>query len=311
MITDSKKQEEIINKVNNQIFTNLENFEGTWQSFMLHAFNQFGISSKKHYNGMNAFALSTAFKSNLWFTFNEARKYKGAIKKGEKGFLICYWCKTFFVEDLTKKSGIKAVYKLSDLKKEDNVLFVKKGLKKFYVWNEEQIDFKEGIEELEQYKIEFTHKTKPIEEVEEFLHSYTELPRIQHREPRAYYSYGSDFINLPSKDFYKTATAYYGTLFHEIGHSTADKNRLNRKVTGDKRTQRYAQEELIAELTSAYLNNCFGIDSIVNDKAYIKGWLSKLNNQKKAIIKAIEEGVKAYNFIIRNSNLSQELKQAA
>ena len=78
------------------------------------------------------------------------------------------------------------------------------------------------------------------------------------RADRANYNWQTDIINLPEKDQFASADAYYATAFHEAGHSTGHKYRLNREPAqhlggwqfGDKI---YAREELVAEMTSALL----------------------------------------------------------
>ena len=49
-----------------------------------------------------------------------------------------------------------------------------------------------------------------------------------------------------------------------------------------------SQEELVAELGAAYLSAMCGIENttIYSSAAYIKGWLSKLNNDTKFFIQA-------------------------
>jgi hypothetical protein len=74
---------------------------------------------------------------------------------------------------------------------------------------------------------------------------------IRHGGDRAFFTTGGDYIQMPEFRDFKSVATYYGTLFHEMGHWTGAKARLNRefgKRFGDKA---YAAEELVAELTSA------------------------------------------------------------
>ena len=55
---------------------------------------------------------------------------------------------------------------------------------------------------------------------------------------------------------------YYGTLFHELVHSTGHGERLNRKELLESkgmRTDKYAIEELTAEMGASYLKAYAGI----------------------------------------------------
>jgi antirestriction protein ArdC len=65
----------------------------------------------------------------------------------------------------------------------------------------------------------------------------------------------------------------------------------------------YAGEELIAELSAAYLCAEAGISPAVidNEAAYIKGWLSKLKSEKRLIVVAAAKAQKAADYILGRS----------
>jgi len=50
----------------------------------------------------------------------------------------------------------------------------------------------------------------------------------------------------------KRTEAYYSVLWHEMGHWSGHKSRLDRDMSNKFGDAKYAMEELIAELTSAY-----------------------------------------------------------
>ena len=59
-----------------------------------------------------------------------------------------------------------------------------------------------------------------------------------------------------------------------------------------------AKEELTAEIGACFLNNLTGIKvTEKNNVAYIKGWLSKLKNDKKLIIGASGKAQKAVDYL--------------
>ena len=89
---------------------------------------------------------------------------------------------------------------------------------------------------------------------------------IRHsNEGRAYYTPSSDYVHMPVREAFsdtKTSSAsecYYSTLFHECAHMTGHKSRLNRLDSKNKRG--YAFEELVAELSAAFLCNQLGVSS--------------------------------------------------
>jgi antirestriction protein ArdC len=62
-----------------------------------------------------------------------------------------------------------------------------------------------------------------------------------------------DYITLPPAAAFKSMESYYATTFHELGHWSGAEKRLDRNLTTRFGTEAYAAEELVAELTSAFL----------------------------------------------------------
>jgi antirestriction protein ArdC len=113
----------------------------------------------------------------------------------------------------------------------------------------------------------------------------------------AAYSLSRDRIEMPKISAFKTPAAYYHTLFHEMTHATRHPSRLNRN-------ERYAAEELIAEIGAAFLANMAGILSDVefeNTAAYIAGWLKALKDDRKLIVHAASAAQKAADFILESA----------
>ena len=87
---------------------------------------------------------------------------------------------------------------------------------------------------------------------------------------------------------------------HETTHWTRHPNRLDRSF-GRKRygDEGYAQEELVAELGSAFLSADLGITPEVRDDhaAYIDSWLEVLKKDKRAIFSAAAHAQRAADFL--------------
>jgi Zincin-like metallopeptidase len=73
-----------------------------------------------------------------------------------------------------------------------------------------------------------------------------------------YYAAGRDFISMPTFEAFKDADCFYATSFHELGHWSGHKSRLDRDLTSRFGNRAYAAEELVAELASAFLCAEFG-----------------------------------------------------
>lgn len=111
-------------------------------------------------------------------------------------------------------------------------------------------------------------------------------PKIVEAGTSAYYRPQDDVVVLPPLRQFTSADHFYSTAFHELGHSTGHESRLNRPIVFG--SSDYSREELVAELTSAFICAELGLDnSLIEDSAsYVNGWLDLLNQDKRAIMVA-------------------------
>lgn len=126
---------------------------------------------------------------------------------------------------------------------------------------------------------------------------------VDHGGDSAFYSPSQDKINMPPQGQFESASGYYSVLFHELGHSTGHKDRLNRNLAGRFGSSLYAREELVAEVTSAYLSNIAGIDheaTIANSAAYLNNWKKHISDAGPAIVSAFSQAQKACEYILTN-----------
>jgi len=107
---------------------------------------------------------------------------------------------------------------------------------------------------------------------------------------------------MPERNYFHKPEGYYNTLFHEMAHSTGHTERLDRDgINGyhKKGSKGYAREELVAELTSAFLCSKAGIvnENIDNNAAYIDNWLGALKNDKMIVYDAMKDAFKAIEYL--------------
>ena len=237
------------------------------------------------YSGINILLLwgrmdDGQFTDSRFLTFKQAKELGGSVRKGEKGCEVIY---VNFVERDDRANPDKTV----------RIPF----LKSYYVFNVSQCD---GLPE------KITGAVNPIDRppvkrnerdatIEDFVASTR--ARVQHGEPRAYYTTAGDYVNMPVFDSFESAHRYYGVLFHELGHWTGAGHRLNRtfgKRFGDRA---YAAEELVAELSSAFVCAEFGIDNDGQDAAYLATWLKALTDHPSLMVTAASAASKAVEFM--------------
>lgn len=257
-------------------------------------------SNGQLYTGINILilwfeAVQKNYTSRNWYTFKQAKELKACVKKGEKSSRVVY-ASQYVKED--ENGNTEKSYSF---------------LKRYAVFNAEQI---EGLEEVQ--KVECTlSKIERIEAIDNFV-SKLNIEIREHLGIPCYIT-NSSIIKMPPEQTFKSKEQYYSTLFHEIGHYCCDIERLNIKRSKSqnkaqrKQTQLYSFEELVAEITSAFLCSHFGIlnnRKIENSASYIEGWLKVLRNDKTAIFRAASVAQKAFNYLM-SIEKSEDLSIAA
>lgn len=119
---------------------------------------------------------------------------------------------------------------------------------------------------------------------------------------RAFYSPGTDSITVPKADQFHDIGGYASTLAHEFGHWTGHESRLNRDMTGRFGSQKYAGEELVAELSSLFTCMAFGFEHSTLDShsAYLSSWLEVLKSDDgpRALWQAASAAQRATDYIV-------------
>ena len=115
----------------------------------------------------------------------------------------------------------------------------------------------------------------------------------------AFYSPELDYVGMPARGAFKSQHGLYSTLLHELGHWTGHKSRLNRDLSGRFGNEAYAAEELVAELTAAFLCARCGLsqEPRADHAQYLASWLRVLKNDKRAIFKASSLAAAAADYL--------------
>jgi antirestriction protein ArdC len=141
------------------------------------------------------------------------------------------------------------------------------------------------------------------------IESFIENLKIEIRDggDSASFNWRDNFIKRPllesflGTDDTPPVVFWYKTTFHELGHATGYKDRLNRKIENMFGTVDYAAEELVAEFTSASVCKYFGIDNPGTDKhhaAYLKNWIALLEDKPDALSVAATAAGKAFEWML-------------
>jgi antirestriction protein ArdC len=236
------------------------------------------------YSGGNMFLLSMLpYAVPAFLTFNQIKKAGARIKEGQEKahFPVFYWNWVEKVDDKGNKTRFPM-------------------LRYFLVWNVEQI---EDYTLPERLTAGAKREHSPIESAESIVKGFINAPELViANTDRACYHPATDKVMVPMLSQYAVPEAYYSTLFHELAHSTGHGSRLNRKEVTDPITfgsHDYSLEELVAELTAAFLCAESGINNTVeNSAAYIGHWHAKLSNDPKLFWTAAGRAQKAADYIL-------------
>ena len=113
-----------------------------------------------------------------------------------------------------------------------------------------------------------------------------------------------DQIHMPPYESFNSAESYYATMVHELAHRTGHKSRLNRDLDGGKESASYAFEELIAELTAAFVCSVLGISpELENHASYLASWIALLKNDNKAFFRAYGLAQSAADLLLENAGI--------
>jgi antirestriction protein ArdC len=253
------------------------------------------------YRGGNELWLSMQpYPDPRWMTYRQALEMGAQVKKGARGTKIEFW-KTHDERIMRDEAGKPVLGEDGEPKKIRSFLERPIG-KTFTVFNASQID---GLEPYISPELTFD----PIERAEAVL-AGADI-RINHdTHSQAYYQGGShDQVHLPRREHFKDAAAYYSTALHELGHATGHQSRLNRDMHGPFGSEKYAREELRAEISSLMVAQKLGIGHDPgNHAAYVKSWIQALRDDPNEIFRAARDADVIQTWLLEPEK-RQELHQ--
>ena len=268
--------------ITNRIVEQLEHGNVPWRKPWREAGPPMNLITRKPYRGINVMLLgSLGYNLNCFLTFKQVKELGGSVIKGEKSCPVVFW---------------KVEEKEDEVTKEKKNTFL---LRYHNVYNIAQC---EGLPEDKIPVIEI-NQNDPIQTCEDIVTNMVQAPKIKYDKEQAYYSPKYDYVSVPDMESFESSEKFYGTLFHELVHSTGHESRLNRKELMKMdpfASKTYSIEELTAEIGACYLNSFAGIDieGMDNNIAYIHSWLNRLKNDKRFIFYASSHAQKAVDFIL-------------
>jgi antirestriction protein ArdC len=238
------------------------------------------------YSGINILILWCAgaergFNSQNWLTFRQALKIGAHVRKGEKGTTVVYADRFIPYRERTRA--------IETGDEPEAIPF----LKRFTVFNTDQC---------EDLPADLAPAPVPpaddliLPQAEQLIRATGADIRIDGN--RAFYIPSADFIQVPPPSSYFEPVNWHRTVCHELGHWSGHESRLNRDMTGGFGSASYAREELIAEMTGAFVCAALSIVPTVRHADYLGSWLEVLREDNRAIIRAASAASKAADYLL-------------
>ncbi len=243
-----------------------------------------GVSGKP-YSLLNHFLLG--FRSGKYYTFDQVKKLGYSVKNGSKAGFIVFW-KMLHITDIDSNG--------------DPVESTIPVLRYYNVFHQDDTT-------IPTESLQLNDQLEELPDAESVFSGYIareQINLVEELSDECYYSPSTDSIHLAKREQFKSANFFYSVAFHESVHSTMKATRCNREASRYGKnvsfgSEEYSKEELVAQLGSAMLCARLGIDTsdtVNQDAAYIKSWLSALKSDPSMIVTAAGKAEKAADYIL-------------
>ena len=238
------------------------------------------------YSGINILILWCAvaergFAGQNWLSFRQALKIGAHVRKGETGTTIVYADRFIPYRERTRAA------ETGD--EPEAIPF----LKRFTVFNADQCE-----------DLPADLAPPPTPPAENLILPQAEAlifatgADIRIGGNHAFYVPGADYIQVPPPSAFFEPINFHRTVFHELGHWVGHESRLNRDLSGTFGSASYAREELVAEMTGAFVCAALSIVPTVRHADYLGSWLEVLREDNRAIIRAASAASKAADYLL-------------
>ena len=253
------------------------------------------------YQGINRLNLSfeaieREYSDPRWLTLKKANEMGYSIKPGAKGVFCEKWIWQKLEKVINEETG--EVEKDEEGNEKRIMVDLQRPIiNYFYLYNASEI---EGFPPYIEPKI--NEQSNILDVADSFIVS-SECPIEEKFQEKAFYSPLEDKITLPPRKYFKSDEAFLGTLLHEMSHSTGNEKRLNRDIKNLFGTEKYALEELTAELSCVFLEAelDMDIDFTRQDHInYFNSWIKALKDNPNELYKVCNNASKSCNRLMEN-----------
>lgn len=295
-------------RVADQIARAMEGGGLSWQREWAGRWTPTNAVTGRPYRGVNRVALAAAGSAldtpdGRWLTFSQARSAGWPVRRGEHSpasvEFWSRWCRTSDDKVVTERRARELV----QAGQEDESILRAARLAPVVTpaFSSAQV---EGMS-----PVPTQDHSREDPAIADALLASSRCRVIEARSDEAFWSPADDAIVMPARGQFATLAGYVRVLAHEMGHATAPE--LGRDVTRyatDPRAR--AEEELVAELSSAFVSADLGVDagasdaddgtvsrSLRNHAAYVGSWASLVRDDPDALARAARSASAAADAI--------------
>lgn len=257
----------------------------------------------KEYKGINRLYLflmaqEKGYADPRWATFKQIQTNGWSLQKGAKGEKVEYWVPY----DTTLKKYISwdeyNYRRLASQKTEAEIQFFPQY---YTVFNGQFIDGLEPMTKKEATQI------PALDELVGRASTSMGVGISNDGGNNAYYQPSEDKIHLPAPEAFISAYEYNATALHELSHATGAPNRLNRNIENAFGSKSYAYEELVAEISAAFMGRILPLEQslhhIDNHVAYVQAWIQKIREQPDVLVRAVRDAEQAADYLEYHAGL--------
>ena len=321
-----KATERTIKMVAEQLEERIKACNEDWQKPWLDARVRPMNISFRSYRWINRSLLTMVFDNQTkwnvpaFITFNKLRELNIRLEQGSQGIPIVYANTIYSKMDNGQPIKLSSeAYMLLD--KEEQREYKKQTLLRYsYVFSVDDTNLAEKMPDLyaellrDQIDTPNERVDTTVEPLENILAegTYTDgfdiletkggkwiCPIYERLSDKAFYRPSKHEIVVPLRNQFPQMEAFYGTLLHEMAHSTI--KQLPRP-TGNFGDADYAREELVAEFTSAIVASEYGLNKCLEKQniPYLKGWLQASRKEPDFLMSVVEDVDKISRFMINH-----------
>ncbi len=268
---------EVTNKIIAELEAGAVPWTRPWKNGRTSGLMPQNAATGRSYSGINipilwGAAAERGYATHAWATFKQALALNAAVRKGEAGTHIVF-TRPLKLKDEDAEDGAKTI----------------SMLRAYVVFNVAQLD---GFPEQPAIELAELERTDTAERFVQATKA-----DIRHGGSSACFVPSRDFIAMPPAGAFRNAESFYATELHELGHWSGHDSRLNRDLSGRFGTRAYAAEELIAELTAAFLCAHLSITGELRHAGYIADWITLLKEDDRAIFTAASKASQAADYL--------------